>query len=94
VTDIEIFEAIRGVLERHLHLRIPVTPQTDITRDLALDSVHQLTFIVELENRFHICFDPDDEQGLRTLGDVARLVGRRLQAEAGLSAATQEVPGP
>ncbi|HET6346371.1 MAG TPA: phosphopantetheine-binding protein [Myxococcota bacterium] len=96
MNDTEIFEAIRGVLEQHLHLRIPVTPQTDIARDLALDSVHQLTFIVELENRFRICFDPDDEQGLRTLGDVARLVARRLQvqAEVGTTAAPQEGPAP
>jgi acyl carrier protein len=94
MTDTEIFQAIREVLARHLHLSAPVTPQTDIARDLALDSVHQLTFIVELENRFRVCFDPDDEQGLRTLGDVARLVERRLQAEANLPAAPREASPP
>ena len=61
------------------HLRIAdVEEETDLFRDLALDSVQQLTFIVELENSFKICFDEGDEEGIRTIGDVVDAVSRRL----------------
>lgn len=76
--DTEIFAAVQGILVEHLQVPHTVTMETDIQRDLALDSLRQLTFVVELENRFRICFEPEDERGLVTLGDVVQLVHRRL----------------
>lgn len=74
----EIFAAVQGILREHVQVAHPVSLHTDIHKDLALDSLRQLTFVVELENRFRICFDPEDERGLETLDDVVRLVHRRL----------------
>ena len=70
---------VRRVLEEHL-LISDVREETDLFRDLELDSVQQLTFIVELENAFEICFDEGDEARIRTIGDVVDIVSRRLSA--------------
>ena len=68
---------VRRVLEEHL-LISDVREETDLFRDLELDSVQQLTFIVELENAFEICFDEGDEARIRTIGDVVDIVSHRL----------------
>jgi len=74
-----VLEDVRRVLAEHL-LISDVREETDLFRDLELDSVQQLTFIVELENNFEICFDEGDEAEIRTIGDVVDIVSRRLAA--------------
>ena len=74
-----VLEDVRRVLEEHL-LISDVREETDLFRDLELDSVQQLTFIVELENAFEICFDEGDEARIRTIGDVVDIVSHRLSA--------------
>ena len=74
-----VLEEVRRVLEEHL-LIADVQEETDLFRDLELDSVQQLTFIVELENAFEICFDKGDEARIRTIGDVVEIVSHRLSA--------------
>lgn len=44
----------------------------------ALDSVQRLQLVVAIEDEFKICFDPDDEDGARTLEDVVATVLRLL----------------
>jgi acyl carrier protein len=78
MTHTEVFKAVTGILREHLQVSEPLSLETELQRDLALDSLRQLTFVVELENRFRICFDAEDEHELNTLGDVVRLVQARL----------------
>jgi acyl carrier protein len=73
-----ILDGVEKVLREHLQIASPVGPETDLFQDLELDSVKQLTLVVELENHFRICFDEGDEEGLRTLGDIVALISRRL----------------
>ncbi len=77
----EIFDGIQAVVREHLRLDVPITRHTDIQGDLRLDSIQRLTLVVELENRFLVCFDAEDELGLETFADVVRLIQRR-RAEA------------
>ena len=74
MTEREILAEVRDVLRKHVEVAAEVEPETDLTRDLELDSLKRLTFVVELENRFKICFDPGDEDGVRTVRDVVALV--------------------
>ena len=78
MTELEILEGVREVIRDELRLNMPVTPSTNLVRDLQLDSLKQLTLVVELENRFQVRLDAGDEEGLETLEDVVRLVQRRL----------------
>jgi len=75
-----VLENVRRVLEEHLCIDANVQEETDLFRDLKLDSVQQLTFIVELENAFEICFDEGDEAKIRTIGDVVDIISHRLSA--------------
>jgi acyl carrier protein len=84
MTEQQILEGVRRVLREHLQIVSPVEMETDFVRDLRLDSLKQLTLVVELENTFRVCFDEGDEEGLRTVGDVVNLIARRL--DAGLDA--------
>jgi acyl carrier protein len=81
-TPAEILDGVRRVARDHLQIALTLEPSTDLFRDLELDSLKQLTFVVELENHFQIAFEPGDEDGLRTIGDlVNRIAGRLASAE-------------
>lgn len=78
LTRAEILEGIRRVAREHLQVEGPLEPSTNLFRDLELDSLKQLTFVVELENHFQIAFEPGDEDSLRTIGDVVNRIAGRL----------------
>jgi len=84
MTEIEILEGVREVIRDELRWNVPmaqVERETSLVRDLQLDSLKQLTLVVELENRFRVRFDAGDEEGLQTIGDLVRLIERRLSEE-------------
>ena len=78
----DIFEGVQGVVREHLKAAPAITLDTEIQRDLRLDSIQRLTLVVELENHFRVCFDPSDEVGIETFHDVVDLIDQRLQGEA------------
>jgi acyl carrier protein len=49
--------------------------------DLAdqLDSMQRLTLVVAIEDRFLICFEPEDEVGVVTLQDLVATIQIKLQ---------------
>jgi acyl carrier protein len=49
--------------------------------DLAdqLDSMQRLTLVVAIEDRFLICFEPEDEVGVVTLQDLVATIQVKLQ---------------
>lgn len=77
MTETQILDDVRKVLKKHLQISSPVGLETDLFQDLELDSLKQLTLVVELENQFRICFDEGDEEGLRTIGDVVGFIANR-----------------
>jgi acyl carrier protein len=78
VTEAQILDGVREVIRDELRWEVPVAPSTNLVRDLQLDSLRQLTLVVELENRFQVRLDAGDEEELETLADVVRLIHRRL----------------
>lgn len=80
VTREEILQGIEEVARAHLDLSgRRLGPDLRLAEDLALDSIQRLTLAVEVENRFRICLDPEDEEGIDTVGDLADAVGRKLR---------------
>lgn len=69
-----------GELERRLASSGALAPELRLVDDLALDSIQLLTLAVEVENRFRICMDPEDEEGIESVGDLADVVARKLAA--------------
>src|SRR3972149_4812342 len=79
-----IWGGVREVIRDELRWNVPmaqVERETSLVRDLQLDSLKQLTLVVELENRFRVRFDAGAEEGLGTMGDLVRLIERRLSEE-------------
>ena len=74
----EILAGVRGVFSEHLSVE-DVSEETHLFRDLALDSLKQLTLVVELENRFRVSFDEEDETGIETVGDIVTLLARKAR---------------
>jgi acyl carrier protein len=72
-----ILEGVREVFAEHLRIE-EVAEETHLLRDLKLDSIQQLTLVVELENRFQIALGQGDEAGIERVGDVVDLLERRL----------------
>lgn len=72
-----ILEGVRQVLAERLGIH-DVTEDTHVLRDLKLDSIQQLTLVVELENRFRVAFGDGDETGIERVGDVVDLLAHLL----------------
>lgn len=50
--------------------------------DGGLDSLRVMSLVLRIENRWNIELDADDADELRTVGDLARLVLRRIEEES------------
>lgn len=70
-----------GERRRELQARLEGGPDPSLrlAEDLALDSVQRLTLAVEVENRFRVCLEPEDEEGIATVGDLAAVVEEKLR---------------
>jgi acyl carrier protein len=49
-----------------------------LVEDLRLDSVRLLTLAAEVENRFRVCLDEQDEGSIETVGDLVAVVRKKL----------------
>jgi len=56
----------------------PVTPETDLISDLALESVQIMEFMVEVEDHYDIAISLEALAEIRTLGQLAQLVADML----------------
>jgi acyl carrier protein len=78
VSDAEILAAIGEVAREHLDLPAGIRPELRLVEDLHLDSIKLLTLAVEVENRFRVRLDEEDESSIVTVGDLVAAVRRRL----------------
>jgi len=85
----EILERVRRAVREDLACEVPVDESSDLLKDLQLDSLQRVTLAVALENDFEICFDPEEEQALATIGDVVDLLEREAAAQPGESHAQE-----
>ncbi|WP_374263709.1 acyl carrier protein [Corallococcus sp. RDP092CA] len=76
----EALAEIRRIVQEELEFEGEVEPSHDLLRDLHLDSLGLTVLAVGLENRFRVLLSEEDAQGVRTVEDLARLVGARVGA--------------
>ena len=69
-TVLEVAKAAEAVLERE----VAVTASSDISRDLAVDSLALMNIVMELEDRFDISIPIDRLSEVQTVGDLAALI--------------------
>ena len=80
MTRAAILEGIAEVVHRHLDWQGALTPAMRLVEDLRLDSIRLLTLAAEVENRFRVILDEEDEVRLETVGDLVDLLAVKLQA--------------
>ncbi|HTQ78672.1 MAG TPA: acyl carrier protein [Thermoanaerobaculia bacterium] len=76
--EASILSGIAEVVREHLDWRGPVTPEMRLVEDLNLDSIRLLTLAVEVENRFRVLLDEEDEARIETVADLIRAVEAKL----------------
>ena len=77
--------AIRDALAeiaRNLGLPGELRPELRLVEDLGLDSVGLVALAVAVEDHFRICLEPEDEAEIRTVGDLLRVLQRKLDVPA------------
>ncbi len=82
MTRDDILEELRALIQRHLDGPVNADLETDIQRDLELDSMKKLALIVEIENRFRLSFEPEDDLQTQTVGDLESVIERHLDGNS------------
>jgi len=80
MTRAELLAAVAAVAREHLGIERPIGLDERLVEELGLDSIRLLTLAAEVENRFEIALDPEDEAGIRTVDDLLDAVERKLAA--------------
>jgi len=80
MTEREVLAGVADVARLHLDYRGELAPAMCLVEDLGLDSLKLLTLAAEVENRFRIRLEPEDEAAIATVGDLVRTVVAKLAA--------------
>lgn len=70
----DIFALIYAELEKVNDQKLTLTPDTDITTDMSVDSVTIMDLVFELEEKFDVSVPLNDLADTRTIGQLADLV--------------------
>ena len=74
-----VTQDIIGLIGTELEgVAVTLTPDSGL-QDAGMDSAHVLSLVFRIEARYDIELDAEDGDDLRTVGDLARLVMRRIQ---------------
>lgn len=70
-----ILEKIKDIMEEELGMdRNEVTLESDIIKDLGLDSLDIVTLIMAVEDEYGFTADDDEIVNLKTVGDVVKYI--------------------
>jgi len=87
MTRSEILAGVAAVAREHLAIERPIELDERLVEELGLDSIKLLTLAAEVENRFRIALDPEDEARIATVGDLVAAIesklGRRIEGAGG-----------
>ena len=74
----EVRAAILALAASELDLAQAPDDSTDLAE--SLDSIQRLSLVVSIEDHFEVCFEPEDDETIRTLGQAIDAVVRLLEA--------------
>lgn len=78
MTREEIALRLRAIVRERLAIDAELGPETSLLGDLQLDSLQQLELVVEIENAFEICLEPEHEEEIATVGALVEAIERRI----------------
>ena len=73
-----ILEKLKAMVKEQFDINVDgVTPQTDIKKDLGLDSLDIVEILMSVEEEWGIIIDDDETASLKTVADVIALIERK-----------------
>ena len=72
----DVFNEIVRLLEPFRKTATPISSKTDISRDLNLDSLAVMDFIMDLEEKFDISIPLNPVPEIQTVGDLVTTIAR------------------
>ena len=74
-----IFDRIVKIIEIGMSLKnVAISMDTDLIKDLGADSVDLVGSVMTIEDEFGIAIPDEDLEGIKTVGDVVRVVAKNL----------------
>jgi acyl carrier protein len=77
--DEEVFREVCTLLERYRPAGVELTPSTELSGDLNIDSVAAMDLIMEIEDKFGIDIPMNLLSDLRNLGDLLQVVRQQIE---------------
>ena len=70
-----IFEKVKAIVARELNVDADtLTMETNFVEDLGADSLDAVEIIMAVEDEFEIEVGDDDAQGIRSIGDIVKIL--------------------
>ena len=70
-----VFEKVSNILANQFDIdESEITMNTDLSEELSADSHDYIDLINSLEDEFSIQFSDDDAEGIKTVGDIVKLI--------------------
>ncbi len=70
-----IFETVRDIIANQIGLdKSRITLESDIIKDLGLDSLGVVELVMEIEDEYGLVADDDTVATLKTVGDVVKYI--------------------
>lgn len=57
---------------------IAITPESDFTRELNINSAHLVDVVLDVEDAFDVEFDNADMESLRNLNDAVAIIQKKI----------------
>ena len=77
--DEPLFREVCALLERHRPAEVQLTPSTELSGDLNIDSVAAMDLIMEIEDKFGIDIPMNLVSDLRNLQDLLDVVRQQIE---------------
>ena len=74
----QLLERVRSIAADVLQVPAALITQDSSTENVeSWDSVHHLNLVLALEQEFDLQFEPEEMDGMKSIGDIAGLVARK-----------------
>ena len=75
-----VFQEIRTLLDTHNQNQVEITPDTDLSADLNIDSVAAMDLIMNIEDKFEIDIPLNLVSDLHSVRDLTEVVCAQLES--------------
>jgi acyl carrier protein len=81
MTSEAVFEKLLPIIQTYLPEDVSkdqVNPESDLTRELNINSAHLVDIVLDVEDQFDIEFANEDMEQLRTMNDAIGIIQKKL----------------